>query len=187
MQVAGRLFAEHGYHGVGVREIARESGVNASSIFYHFGNKDSIYDEIIDYKYQAAADIIMKTIKPADSPVKKLECVIGSLFDGLFRDRTVLLLLQRDVVDVVAERHRPGFAREYANFISLTSKLLEAALERPVEEEVAFALLSLVLGYCELTAALSGSLNESALREDETQALKRRAALIAAGKKLCLT
>lgn len=47
VDAAGRLFAERSFDGVSVRELAREAGVNAAAINYHFGGKDALYHEVL--------------------------------------------------------------------------------------------------------------------------------------------
>lgn len=43
LRVATEMFAQHGYHGTSIREIARTAGVNVAAISYHFGGKDGLY------------------------------------------------------------------------------------------------------------------------------------------------
>lgn len=43
-----RLFAEKGYEGVSVKEIASEVGIKDSSIYNHYKNKQEIFDTILD-------------------------------------------------------------------------------------------------------------------------------------------
>lgn len=43
LAAAERLFAEHGYAAVGIREIAAAAGANVSAIKYHFGSKRDLY------------------------------------------------------------------------------------------------------------------------------------------------
>lgn len=182
MEVAGRLFAEKGYDGVGVRLIAKESGVTMPSIFYHFGSKPSLYEEVLEYKYNQISRMVMQGINALQDPMQKLECVIGAFFDLLLRDRTFLLLLHRDILDVIAQKHRPRFLEEYSLAYSLFCTLLEAALGRPVERRVAFPLVSLIHGFCELTAVM----NESKLKEVDVDWYEaQRAELIDAGKRIC--
>ena len=40
-------FAENGYRGASVREITARAEVNVSAINYHFGNKESLYKEMV--------------------------------------------------------------------------------------------------------------------------------------------
>ncbi|MBC7155839.1 MAG: TetR/AcrR family transcriptional regulator [Rhodobacteraceae bacterium] len=48
LDVAARLFRDHGYGGVSLRKIAGAAGIKAGSIYYHFGSRDEIVVEILD-------------------------------------------------------------------------------------------------------------------------------------------
>lgn len=44
---AGRLFAERGYNGVSMRDLASAARVNLGAVNYHFGGKRSLYHETV--------------------------------------------------------------------------------------------------------------------------------------------
>ncbi|PRY54977.1 TetR family transcriptional regulator [Glycomyces artemisiae] len=44
LDAARRRFAEHGFDGTGVREIAADAGVDATLIFRYFGSKQDLFD-----------------------------------------------------------------------------------------------------------------------------------------------
>jgi AcrR family transcriptional regulator len=46
LEVAERLFAEHGMSGVGLRAITSEAKVNLASIAYHFGSKEGLLEAL---------------------------------------------------------------------------------------------------------------------------------------------
>lgn len=48
LNVAARLFREHGYGPVSLRKIAQDAGIKAGSIYYHFNSKDEIVVAILD-------------------------------------------------------------------------------------------------------------------------------------------
>jgi AcrR family transcriptional regulator len=50
VQVALRLFSEHGFRGTTTKEIAQAAGVSEAIIFRHFATKEDLYTAIIDYK-----------------------------------------------------------------------------------------------------------------------------------------
>lgn len=47
LDAAGRIFAEVGYEAATVRQITESAGVNVSSINYHFGDKETLYREVL--------------------------------------------------------------------------------------------------------------------------------------------
>ena len=51
MEVARILFADHGFEGTSVREIAKAADVNVASVNYHFLSKENLYSEILRLGY----------------------------------------------------------------------------------------------------------------------------------------
>lgn len=59
MDAAGRLFTEKGYTGTTTLAIAREAGVNETTIFRNFGNKENLYIEIFCANTPGVEDILL--------------------------------------------------------------------------------------------------------------------------------
>ena len=51
MDAARILFADHGFEGTSIREIAKVAEVNVASINYHFSNKDNLFTSILHRGY----------------------------------------------------------------------------------------------------------------------------------------
>jgi AcrR family transcriptional regulator len=47
MQVAKKLFAQHGLDGTSTRDISKEAGLNISLISYYFGGKEGLYRAVL--------------------------------------------------------------------------------------------------------------------------------------------
>lgn len=43
---AQQLFLAHGYHGVSIRDIVQACGLSNAALYYHFGNKQSLFVEV---------------------------------------------------------------------------------------------------------------------------------------------
>ncbi|HLJ21724.1 MAG TPA: TetR family transcriptional regulator [Stellaceae bacterium] len=48
LRVAERLFAEHGFDGVSVRQLTAAAGVNLAAVNYHFGSKEGLLAAIFE-------------------------------------------------------------------------------------------------------------------------------------------
>lgn len=49
LEAAGQVFAANGYGETGMRGIAKEGGIILSSLVYHFGTKEKLFEETIRY------------------------------------------------------------------------------------------------------------------------------------------
>ena len=47
LDVAEKLFARRGFHGVSVRDITQEAGVDVALVNYHFGSKQALLDSVL--------------------------------------------------------------------------------------------------------------------------------------------
>ncbi|MDT7706634.1 MAG: hypothetical protein QOG20_2241 [Pseudonocardiales bacterium] len=63
--LAGRLFRERGYHGVGMRAIAEAAGIQAASLYHHFRNKEELLLETI---YVVDRDMVVEQLPILDGP-----------------------------------------------------------------------------------------------------------------------
>jgi TetR/AcrR family transcriptional repressor of nem operon len=169
LDTAAQLFATHGFDSVGIRDIARESGVTMPSIYYHFTSKEALYDEATAHQYEMAMDRVGKAINTQRLPAGRIESFVSEVFDLFLADRTFFLLVQRDVADSAASRIPLRFMRSYDIVINESQRMLTVALGREVETRDAFAVISLILGFCELTviAAKSGDAREEWYREQK--------------------
>ena len=50
MEAAEKLFAEKGFDGTSVRDIAEEAGVNLAMISYYFGSKEKLMENLFKYR-----------------------------------------------------------------------------------------------------------------------------------------
>ena len=48
LDVAERMFAEEGVHGVSLRAIIAEAKVNLAAVHYHFGSKDALVEAVFE-------------------------------------------------------------------------------------------------------------------------------------------
>src|SRR5947209_10521212 len=48
LDTAERLFSARGVDGVAVRDLAREMGITASSLYNHFPGKQALYDAVVE-------------------------------------------------------------------------------------------------------------------------------------------
>jgi len=76
IEVAGSLFAEHGFDGVSVRDIIEEAGVNLGAVTYHFSTKEALFAEIVGQKIMLLKDAGEELVKSRKTPEEKLRALM---------------------------------------------------------------------------------------------------------------
>jgi len=83
---ARHLFGEYGYHGVTTRMIAKEVGIDISTLHYHWGDKENLYEAVVtdvnDEIIQVLRDIEKEV--HGKSMAVRLEVAIETMCDYLF-------------------------------------------------------------------------------------------------------
>lgn len=72
LEAATAAFAELGFDGAGVDEIARRAGVNKAMLYYHVGDKATLYGEVVMAFLAEVREEISVRIALAPSPTEKL-------------------------------------------------------------------------------------------------------------------
>ncbi len=83
------LFAERGYDGVSMSDVAGSVGIRKASLFHHFAGKEEIYAAVLAALVAEVADVLDHA-RLGDAPY-------GARFDGLTRAITELLGRRRHV------------------------------------------------------------------------------------------
>lgn len=60
LEVSLDMFAKQGYTAVSIRDICKKVGIKESSVYYHFKNKQSIFDEFINKFTETANGMIIQ-------------------------------------------------------------------------------------------------------------------------------
>ena len=86
LDAAARLFAEKGYSGISFREIAEAADLRDGSLYYHFGSKEELVDEVTRVGVARSLEHIRGAIDdlgPDPSAGRRLRAVIRAHLETL--------------------------------------------------------------------------------------------------------
>jgi AcrR family transcriptional regulator len=88
LSAAGEVFAERGFREATVRDICRAAGANIAAVNYHFGDKETLYREVIRMAGCAAIEKYAAPDSPpsCNSPEEGLRRFIRDYLDRLLDD-----------------------------------------------------------------------------------------------------
>ncbi|RXG15661.1 TetR family transcriptional regulator [Leeuwenhoekiella aestuarii] len=78
--VAEKLFAENGFTGTSVRNIAKEAGINIAMISYYFGSKEKLLEHLVVYRMANFKIDLLSVINKDDVDFKKRLDQLVNLF-----------------------------------------------------------------------------------------------------------
>ena len=102
LATATGLFAQHGYAGVGMREVAAQSGLSKSALFHHFPSKSRLYGavlrrilEVVNGRLSSAAEALGSDC----DPLAQLEGWVHEVIDVLVEHPMYARLLLRSLFE----------------------------------------------------------------------------------------
>jgi len=98
LDAAEALFAERGFAGVSVREIAGRVGLNQASIYNHFPSKQALYEAVLDRGFGPIRELLAGGAGGLDTPEAR-QRLLEQLVDHLWRTPHLPKLVQREVLD----------------------------------------------------------------------------------------
>jgi len=123
LEQAQRCFAEGGYDGTSLNDIAEAVGIRRSSVLHHFPSKDAIYREVFG---RALGEWLLRVDTAIASPVEgwpKVDEVLTAGFQFFMENPEFVRIVRREALDG-ADRHgidlgvslRPLFEQAVAYF-----------------------------------------------------------------------
>jgi len=92
---AERHFAERGYEAARLDDIAADVGIRRAAIFYHFGDKQELYTEVLDEVFRGA----IATLPSSGGVAERLEGSLIGWIDYVARRPSVARLILREAAN----------------------------------------------------------------------------------------
>jgi AcrR family transcriptional regulator len=147
-QVVARLFARKGYHSTSMREIARELGMNQSSLYYYFKSKEDVLFKLMNDAMDDAMATLMEICAAELSPEDKLKRVLGFYTRYYAGDQERLILLVNEK-NSLSEAYRQRLVEKERRYVRLFKEVFEELASQGCIKEIppsvaTFAFLGMV-------------------------------------------
>ena len=157
IDTAEQLFAQFGYLGVSMMDIADSLGITKAALYYHFDSKEKIYLEVLDSSFKEFSETIQKVIGNKKLSIeKRFRKTVVAYLDFCLKKRNLAKLtiqkLSKDDNNIV-------------NFISELKAKIICQLEPIVKDFLIYKKRSRLINGKIATCLLVGMLNAFILGE----------------------
>ena len=115
LAAAKRAFAEHGFHGTAIADIAKAANLSYGSVYWYFDSKEALFAAVREREEKALWEHVARALDgvDADDPEATLSRAVKATFERFARDPASvrLLSLERftaDIEGLVADAQRRG-------------------------------------------------------------------------------
>jgi AcrR family transcriptional regulator len=149
LDIGRALFAERGFDGASIEEIASRAGVSKPVVYEHFGGKEGLYAVVVDREMELLLDRVTSALHAPAHPRTVLERAALSLLDYIETSTDGFRILVRD--SPVAQS-TGGFASLISDAASQVEHILAAQFkERGFEPKLAPMYAQMLVGMVALT------------------------------------
>jgi TetR/AcrR family transcriptional regulator len=174
--VAQALFAERGYRGTSLRDIAKRIGIKAPSLLHHFPSKQQLYLAVLDKMFESLEDAANAIAWGKGSRQDRMRQAVGNAIDFIAGHSDFVRIMWKEMADEsgvgrqVLKRRLPPLFSTAVNFIFRGQR--EGEFRSEVDPlHFMWSLNSITIGYFTTAAMLRRLWNMNLL---ETAMIERR-------------
>lgn len=133
MNTAIELFAEKGFEGSSIRDLASRADVNIAMVNYYFGSKDKLFEAIVEYKatfMRGKLDEIASDTKRSE--IEKIDAIIESYVARILSQPSFHRILYQELL--MGERET--MQENIINIFVKNTKTLRNIIEQGVKKKV---------------------------------------------------
>ncbi len=98
LRAADELFGEVGFAAVSVRDVAQRAGVNKALVFYYFGSKEALFEQVLERYYAAHAEAFEGAFSAEGTLQERMHGVLDAYLDFVDEHQRYPRLVQGVIV-----------------------------------------------------------------------------------------
>ena len=152
VEAARSRFAEHGFAGTSIDDIARDAGLTKGAVYHHFTNKEQLFEQVFEQLEAELAARGAQAARGGADPLDALARGFESFLDAALEPEVRRIVLIDGPAVLGATRYQELDEQyAYAGVVAAIGAAARRGLLRPVDPD---ALARLLLGACASAGAL---------------------------------
>jgi len=125
------LFAEKGFEGTSIRDLAAKAEVNVAMVNYYFGSKEKLFEAMVELKAAYLKGVIEEVSKDNSlTEIQKLDRIVESYVNKMFSNR----LFHRIIHQELMVHQRENIQDSIINIVSPNSLAIKNLIESGIRK-----------------------------------------------------
>lgn len=159
LDAAHAQFAERGFYGASIAQIAGEVGLTKQALLYHFKRKEELYREVLKRIADSLFEATRAEQRPDASPAQRFEDVILAIYERAAANPLDTKLLMRELLEDQRSEAPEGdwFFKNWLGEIITLLEAVEGQADLPMADKIArvYLLISAIQFYAGSDAVLT--------------------------------
>ena len=131
IETALELFAQKGFEGTSIRDIAEKASVNVAMVNYYFGTKEKLFEKIVEYKSSVTRGLLDEILNNKSlTAIQKIEAVIDSYIEKLFTHRMFHRLIQQELILNQRENLQNSIVSNFIPNVLIIKNIIESGIKK---------------------------------------------------------
>jgi AcrR family transcriptional regulator len=131
INAAVELFAEKGFEGTSIRDIATKANVNVAMINYYFGSKEKLFECMVEQKAAYTRGALEEIVNDKSlSEIEKIDRIIDSYVSRLFTNR----IFHRVIHQEMMLNQRESLQQTIVNVLFPNSLVIRGVIESGIKK-----------------------------------------------------
>ncbi|MBP6180715.1 TetR family transcriptional regulator [Flavobacterium sp.] len=143
LEVAETLFAEKGFDGTSIRNIAKEAKINIAMVSYYFGSKERLLESLIFYRTSDLKNQLEHIIYEDIEPIEKINKLIELYINRINSNRGIYRILHFEFTAKKRDQNLLAFSElKKGNLKSLESIIEEGQKKGVFRKDIIIPLIT---------------------------------------------
>ncbi len=156
LKAALAVFSERGYEATRLSDIADKANVTRGAIYWHFGNKENLFLELVKERVSPFFQLVKTTLNEEGTPLEKIQQLMHNVLNKMSTDREFqrkqkleslnpCRLSEHKEIDAYIESQISEFTEQLTQIIKAGQKSGEIVIHQN-PQDICFVLLAFLKG-----------------------------------------
>jgi AcrR family transcriptional regulator len=128
LETAAKLFIEHGYRGISMREISEKTNLSKAALYHHFRDKEELFLSILRANVERHAEVVKQATLLKQTIRARFEFMVEEFLNLPHQERAMVRLATQEMVHISEEACNLFRNTYHANFLKGIDNLLLAGM-----------------------------------------------------------